>query len=94
MELSRQSSPKGGNEGLILCMAALWAFQHNSLLFVRVLFLSGGEPFNHEGVTLFTRHGCLPGKFLCDKGKLLSGDLPFYPQAYPTTSLMDNWGSV
>ena len=53
-------------------MAALWAFQHNSLLFVRVLFLSGGEPFNHEGVTLFTRHGCLPGKFLCDKGKLLS----------------------
>ena len=47
----------------MLCMAALWALQHNSLLFVRIFVLSGGEPFNHEGVTPFTYHGCLPSKF-------------------------------
>ena len=60
LALSRQSSPKRGNERLILCVAALWALQHNSLLVVRVFVLSRGEPFNHEGVALFTHHGCLP----------------------------------
>ena len=76
-------------------MAAPWALQHNSLLFVRVFVLSGGEPFNHEGVTLFTRHGCLPSKFP-DKSALLRriGPLPFYPEEYPTTSLIGNWGSI
>ena len=80
IELSCQSSPKGSDERLIFCMAAPWAFQHNSLLFVRVLFLSGGEPFNHEGVTLFTRHGCLPGKFSVIRANSSRGDLPFYPK--------------
>jgi hypothetical protein len=69
-------------------MAALWALQHNSLLFVRVFVLSGGEPFNHEGVTLFTHHGCLPSKFPDKRAS------SFYPEEYPTTSLIGNWGSV
>ena len=60
LSLSRQSSPKRGDERLILCVAALRALQHNSLLVVRVFVLSRGEPFNHEGVALFTHHGCLP----------------------------------
>ena len=60
LALSRQSSPKRGDERLILCVAALWALQHNSLLVVRVFVLSRGEPFNHEDVALFTHHGCLP----------------------------------
>jgi hypothetical protein len=86
MELGRQSSPKGGNERLILCMAALWALQHHSLLFVRILVLSGGEPFNHEGVTLFTGHGCLPSKFP-DTGTPLPGmgASSFLPEEYPAT---------
>ena len=66
-------------------MAAPWALQHNSLLFVGIFALSGGEPFNHEGVTLFTHHGCLPSKFLCDPSGI---EVPFYlyAQEYPTTS--------
>jgi len=75
----------------MLCMAALWALQHNSLLFVGIFALSGGEPFNHEGVTLFTRHGCLPSKFLSDSFRRR---VPFYPQEYPTTSLIGNWGTI
>ena len=76
IELSRQSSPKGGNERLMLCIAALRALQHNRLLFVGIFALSGGEPFNHEGVTLFTHHGCLPSKFLCDSFRRRGSFLP------------------
>jgi len=45
----------------MLCMAALWALQHNSLLPISGFIFGSGAPFNHDGVALFTRHGCLPG---------------------------------
>ena len=76
----------------MLCIAALRALQHNRLLFVGIFALSGGEPFNHEGVTLFTHHGCLPSKFLCDSFRRRR--VLFYPQEYPTTSLIGNWETV
>ena len=77
----------------MFCMAALWALQHNSQLFIRIFVLSGGEPFNHEGVTLFTRHGCLPSK-IPNKTPSGLGTPSFYPSKILTTFLIRNWGSV
>ena len=72
-------------------MAAPWALQHNSLLFVGIFALSGGEPFNHEGVTLFTHHGCLHSKFLCDSFRRR---FLFTPKNIRKPPLIGNWGTV